>query len=574
VGIRDGFITIQNDWMRAAMRLPASWRKRVCNDAVWRAVAERPARMWFDQSLQSGGMFRMVREVADSAFPVGMSDAEICAAAEARAVECDRLVKGSRDEGRAVEACEAVAVRFGVDTLPLRAGWHPPMCAFAPMLSRYTCPVWWRRRIRRAVASRLEAAAISFGFVHRREYGGAYVSKESYSRWQQSQARNARTLKAVAMANEETGEIATLAELSAASVSNPNLRRGELMTRIRGFEEIAAREGHKPLFITLTCPSRMHARMSASGEQNPRYDGTKPDEAQAYLCALWARIRASLKRVGVPIYGFRVCEPHHDGCPHWHMLFFVPDGDLCGYTFAEIVCSQFYRYGLEDSPAEYGAAKHRVVEKKLDGSAGAASSYIAKYIAKGVGTLDADDLFDGVKGDEQKPRAWASTWRIRQFQQIGGPPVGLWRELRRVSSDEVPVDAPEQLALAWWAVQRDGERKACWRTFVDACGGWSVTRRTAALSLVREAVPGFTRYKEARPDAPVGVACGSQVARSTRDAWAVISRTWSRVNNCTAEFLAWCARRADNLAFEVGGAAVGAFNGDLRRNFSPGGVVL
>ena len=347
----------------------------------------------------------------------------------------------------------------------------------------------------------MEAGAIKLGMVNRRT--GGYASNDAVQRRRQQLARNAAGL-ASALYKNEAGQIYTLAELAAASVSNPVNRGGELMTRIRGCEEYADAQGHIGLFVTLTSPSAMHPMLSRewrdrgiagaaaddAGEtitdvyravKNPRYDGVStPRDAQTWLVKQFGRARAAMKRVGLQPYGFRVAEPHHDATPHWHMLLWVK-------TEAEAQQLQdlLYKYWVNNDKRyqnERGAAKNRTNFKRL--TAGGAAGYIAKYIAKNIdGLTEAGenvglDFASGGKASDTAPRVrtWASVWGIRQFQQVGGPSVTVYRELRRLGE----VDRATTPDL--FAGPQDAADQGDYAMFWSLQGGPDVRRKDLTLS--------------------------------------------------------------------------------------------
>lgn len=589
---------------RQVQHFPLSWAGRLLDR--WR---ERHA---IDTTAANLDHMKRCKAIA-SAHAAGVqadaNDAELCEVAHQSARDVARRVdlreritdKTEREEGRAWPEGVRLLARWAEAVHWFeRRGLHDFARLRGPLaaiLARARCDRYWRRQLRKAHARAVEATARVIGLVHKR--AGCYVSDESAKRRRGQVARNLRALESVEAVSEHEHRY-TLAELAAKGPANREIRRHELMTRIAGFELIARECGHAAYFVTVTCPSRMHAqRTKRDGygvEPNPKHDGTAPDAAQQYLRQQWARCRASMERAGLELYGFRIAEPNHDGTPHWHALIFFPERTTRSREGYRVMVRALRRYFLWNDPgqaeqrgAEHGARRHRIKVERIDWARGSAAGYVAKYVAKNIdGSHVGRDLYgNDAFESSQRVEAWAATWRVRQFQQIGGAPVGVWRELRRVHPDQeqtapavaLALDAVNitQRAQAEIDAAHDIEQRETaahgWATYLHLQGGHRVPRRAQRLRLLREQTGELGRYGEPIPAKPVGVQCMAfrsmalqlvgwvnKRARtalqpvalqveSERASWVIVSkgaaapqalpargeaaRPWSPVNNCT-----------------------------------------
>lgn len=543
--------------------VPAAWKKRVHSifeKKMTAALSVPGGTGQHSDAVKNANVWLLdtTERMAALRVPVNLSDSEICDMARKNARECMNLAIIApniyvMDAGQLRERMARFVEGYGIKA-PGRDVLN------APAISRMTDEIWWRRALRVSQGRNIESEAIRLGFVHRN--AEIYASDVTVERRGQQRRRNAKNLAETIAVNLDTDQEFTLAELAEKSTANPRIRHGELMTRISGFEAVAKGVGDVAEFVTITTPSKYHPkRTGANGKpiDNDKFEGATPRDAQRYLTKVWALIRAKLARMAVRVYGFRVAEPHHDGTPHWHMILFCMRSNL--QTLRDVI----RHYALREDGTEQGALKHRVTFESIDPRKGSAAGYIAKYVSKNIdgGNYQVQGDFEGGAHDAYVPtprvEAWASTWGIRQFQQIGGAPVGIWRELRRTKA----VDGMAGVTKEAIAAANVGN----WERYTLLMGGATVKRSELPLRVAYREKDRPNRYGELGRVETCGITENlfdgvtfSRVYESTRYQWE-IKRCASNIQKSaqSAEgVFKQSQREAKRFASAVNGNATGS----------------
>jgi hypothetical protein len=197
---------------------------------------------------------------------------------------------------------------------------------------------------------------------------------------------------------------------------NPKKYFAEMNNRINSIFQYAKDLDLKPVFITLTAPSKYHKK------DRQGFLKENPNETAKALTQIFNKFtslqifRRMKKDLGHGLIYFRVYEPHKSGVPHLHAMLFLPTEYILD------VKKRYYSYFTDKE--KFGSNK-KAIDFKYTwyNSAGGAIAYIMKYVTKTF------------KNDEDLSSQHSSYWyikhNIRRFLCSRTlAPITIYRKIR------------------------------------------------------------------------------------------------------------------------------------------------
>lgn len=203
---------------------------------------------------------------------------------------------------------------------------------------------------------------------------------------------------------------------------NPKKYFAEMNNRINSIFEYAKDLNLKPVFCTITAPSKFH-QTDLNRNLIKKPNDTAKELTQIFNKFTNLRLFQRMKKkLGHGLIYFRVYEPHKSGVPHMHCMLFVPRDYILD------IKKKFYQYFTDK--AKWGNNlksldfKYTFYNKNEKGDlTGGAIAYIMKYVTKTF------------KNEDDKSTQYASYWyikhNIRRFLCSRTlAPLNIYRKIR------------------------------------------------------------------------------------------------------------------------------------------------
>ncbi|ENR4657168.1 replication endonuclease [Salmonella enterica] len=423
-------------------------------------------------------------------------------------------------------------------------------------ISRMISVRFWSRHFRTFTRCWREHLYITVGDVRRQR--SVICSPQWVQHWMASRKRGREIMAETNIEDEETGETLPLLAAVDASVSNNERRRAEMLTRVKGLEELAALDrmsqdsDYVALFFTWTAPQQYHAWLE-TGRRNRKWNGASPRETQHYFTRTFKNFSTALTRRDIHIFGMHITESHHDGTPHWHGILFVrrEQESTLRDVFEMYANAENCSANRPGKPPEQ-SPQSQIMIKPVDRRTGSPTAYITKHICRNLEGCapGGRDKETGSPWTElaRHSAAWASLWGIKQFQFTGGPPVSVWRELRKLS-DQKQADSVNPVfgelhraagAGDWAEYTRlqgglpTARKNLTMRTWYqaasepDECGQYTAIIKGVYLPGTNKA-PVVTRTRKWKVKAPRQNAKAGSLRINRKPSLT----PWTRINNCT-----------------------------------------
>jgi len=196
---------------------------------------------------------------------------------------------------------------------------------------------------------------------------------------------------------------------------NPKKYFAEINNRVNTMFVNAKEKGLKPVFVTLTAPSKYH-RKYEDGKLH-----INPNETAKALTQVWNKFtnlqvfQKMKKELGHGLVYFRVYEPHRSSVPHLHAMIFIP---------VNYILEVKRKYKEYFSSSSWGANK-KAIDFKYTWykEGGGAVGYIMKYITKTFKDEDTKAVQHAVY--------WYIKHKVRRFLSSRTlAPLSIYRKVR------------------------------------------------------------------------------------------------------------------------------------------------